>query len=274
MYLITEFSKLTAVSVRMLRYYDKHDIFKPIKVDPDNQYRYYSASQMNTLNKIKVLRDFGFNVTEIKEVLSLDETSFKTILIEKQVELSLNLQKQLELLNKIQRLTDDDNHSYNFEIDLTLKEIPPLQVLSLRKRIPTYFHEELLWKEFSKLIKDRELKMPKEYLSFTIFHDLDYRDENVDVEVVVEFRETHQAASESDLLSYVLPGHPLAASIMVVGSYHNIDPAYQAFAQWLENHPQYQMDGKTRQINHKGPWNCREESEYITELMIPIKLRK
>ena len=57
MFKIGEFSKLTQVSIRMLRYYDEMGIFKPEKVDTFTGYRMYSASQIPTLQKIIILRD-------------------------------------------------------------------------------------------------------------------------------------------------------------------------------------------------------------------------
>jgi DNA-binding transcriptional MerR regulator len=43
MFKIGEFSKLTQVSIRMLRYYDEMDVFKPLIVDESTGYRMYSV---------------------------------------------------------------------------------------------------------------------------------------------------------------------------------------------------------------------------------------
>ena len=65
MFKIGEFSKLTQVSTRMLRYYDEMGLLKPAKIDSLTGYRMYSAEQISTLNRIIYLRDSGFNVAEI-----------------------------------------------------------------------------------------------------------------------------------------------------------------------------------------------------------------
>lgn len=62
MFKIGEFSKLTQVSVRMLRYYDEVDLLKPVKVDKFTNYRLYSVEQIQTLQKILLLRDMDFPV--------------------------------------------------------------------------------------------------------------------------------------------------------------------------------------------------------------------
>ena len=56
MFRIGEFSKLTQVTIRMLRYYDEMGLLKPSKIDPRTNYRMYSVEQIPTLNKIIYLR--------------------------------------------------------------------------------------------------------------------------------------------------------------------------------------------------------------------------
>lgn len=65
MFKIGDFSKLTRVSVRMLRYYDEVGLFKPAKIDDFTGYRYYSAKQISDINLIVSLRDMSFNVADI-----------------------------------------------------------------------------------------------------------------------------------------------------------------------------------------------------------------
>jgi len=62
MFKIGEFSRLTQVSIRMLRYYDETGLLKPAKIDKFTNYRLYSTEQISTLNKIIFLRDFGFHI--------------------------------------------------------------------------------------------------------------------------------------------------------------------------------------------------------------------
>ena len=57
MFRIGEFSKLTQVSIRMLRYYDEVGILKPAEVDKWTRHRLYSVEQIPRLNKILYLRD-------------------------------------------------------------------------------------------------------------------------------------------------------------------------------------------------------------------------
>lgn len=87
MFRIGEFSKLTQVSVRMLRYYDETGILTPAEVDKWTGHRLYSVNQILRLNKILYLRDSGLNVSEIALALTKDGQSLLTQLDKKRMEI-------------------------------------------------------------------------------------------------------------------------------------------------------------------------------------------
>ena len=59
---IGDFSRLSWVSIKTLRYYDEMGLFKPIEVDRSTGYRYYSANQLRRLNRILALRDLDLSL--------------------------------------------------------------------------------------------------------------------------------------------------------------------------------------------------------------------
>ena len=63
---IGEFSKLTGIPIRTLRYYDGIDLFKPADIDLFTDYRYYKEEQVEDLNLINELKKVGFSLDEIK----------------------------------------------------------------------------------------------------------------------------------------------------------------------------------------------------------------
>ncbi|EQF13284.1 merR regulatory family protein [Clostridioides difficile CD133] len=64
MFKIGEVSKLTQISIRMLRYYDELGILKPAKTDKYTGHRLYSVEQISILQRIVLLRDSKFSVAE------------------------------------------------------------------------------------------------------------------------------------------------------------------------------------------------------------------
>ena len=71
---IGDFSKLSLVSVKALRYYDELGLLKPVQVDEFTGYRYYSTSQLTRLNRILALKDLGLALEQIAQLLDQDLT--------------------------------------------------------------------------------------------------------------------------------------------------------------------------------------------------------
>lgn len=67
---IKEFAELTEVSVRTLHYYDEIGLLKPDNVDKENGYRYYGEPAFEKMLEILFLRELGFSLKNIKEILS------------------------------------------------------------------------------------------------------------------------------------------------------------------------------------------------------------
>ena len=102
MFRIGEFSRLTQVSVRMLRYYDEVGLLTPAEVNKWTGHRLYSAEQIPRLNKILYLRDSGLNVSEIALALTMDEQSLLAQLDKKRAEIERAIQAEKEKLRKIE----------------------------------------------------------------------------------------------------------------------------------------------------------------------------
>lgn len=67
---IKEFAQLCSCNAQTLRYYDKIDLLKPVKVDPWSGYRYYAPTQAIDFVKIKNLQAADFTIDEIKVLLT------------------------------------------------------------------------------------------------------------------------------------------------------------------------------------------------------------
>ena len=63
------FSRLSRISVRMLRHYAEHGLLIPAWVDPASGYRYYHSDQLRVAGRITALRDIGLPVAEMATVL-------------------------------------------------------------------------------------------------------------------------------------------------------------------------------------------------------------
>lgn len=64
---IGEFAKSRKITAETLRHYDRIGLLKPIKVDSETGYRYYSVLQYEKLGTILELRQLGMSIDEIKK---------------------------------------------------------------------------------------------------------------------------------------------------------------------------------------------------------------
>lgn len=100
---IGEFSKLSRVSIRMLRHYDEIGLLKPSSIDRFTGYRYYSEDQLPVVGRITALKDMGFSLSVITDILSDygDREKMESYLLAKEKELraiSAQTEQRLRLL--------------------------------------------------------------------------------------------------------------------------------------------------------------------------------
>ncbi len=88
---IKDFSEVTGVSVRTLRYYDEIDLLKPAYVDEFSSYRYYDDKSLLRMQEILFYRELDFSLKSIGEILSSPNYD---------KEKALAQQKQLLILKK------------------------------------------------------------------------------------------------------------------------------------------------------------------------------
>jgi len=269
MFRIGEFSKLTQVSIRMLRYYDEAGLLKPAEIDRFTHYRLYSAEQIPVLNKIKFLRDLGFNVSEIAATLDqwddafvLEQLEQRRIEIEKAIRSDQDKLARIDLAQK-----DIRRETIRVHYNVAIKSVPGYQVLSLRRIVRDYYAEGELWQEMVAFTKEHQISISEN--TFTIYHDPEYREQDVDIELCLPVAEMGEDLG--DFTFRETDPVPEMAYSMVYGPFSNITDAFLDLAYWLEEGGQYQMAGQTRQIVHRGPWNEDSPENYLTEIQFPLE---
>ncbi len=268
MFKIGDFSRLTQVSVRMLRYYDELGLLKPEEVDKFTGYRFYSARQIKRLNKIIALRDMGFIVSEIATMLDddVDISNLLSKLEEKKFEISNTIACETSKLERIDKMLKSiKTGSVIMKYEISLKSVPAYKVISLREVIPAYNMEGMLWEKLGKLVEKNRIQCVPP--CFAIYHDGEYKELDVDVEVAMSVGELKESRDgfnyrETEAVSSM-------ASILITGKYENITEGYMTLAKWIEDN-NYEVAGLARQLTHRGPWNESNPDNYLTELQMPV----
>jgi len=266
---IGDFSKLTRISIRMLRHYDEIGLLKPDSVDNFTNYRYYSAAKLSAANRITALKDMGFSLAVISEIMSQyhDAEQLKKYLQIKLAEVkeqSGQIQYRLNLLETtILKLGKDDTI---MKYDVTLKEMPKRYVASLRKIIPTYQDEGTLWNQMSEEI-GCNLQMANPSYSLAVFHDEGYKENDVDVEIQIAVQGQYKN-TENVIFKTVEPVK--MASAVYKGSYDQITEVNEAVAAWVSDNG-YDYNGPMFNIYHVSPGHDPNPENWVTEVCYPVK---
>ncbi len=69
---IGEFARRSRLSVKALRLYDELSVLTPARVDRHSGYRYYDVAQLEDARLIAMLRQLGFPLATVKELLACD----------------------------------------------------------------------------------------------------------------------------------------------------------------------------------------------------------
>jgi two-component system chemotaxis response regulator CheY len=87
-YTIGEISTIVKISANTLRYYDEIGLLKPSLIKNSNQYRYYSNEQIKDITFILELKQYGFTLYEIKDLMeNRNDHKLKCRLEEKRIKL-------------------------------------------------------------------------------------------------------------------------------------------------------------------------------------------
>ena len=266
---IGDFSKLSKVSIRMLRHYNDIGLLAPIHVDEQTSYRYYGAEQLSTVNKIQVLREMGFSLSTIKEILDTygDAGSLRNYLKVQQSQMQQEadlMEKRLLLLeNTLKRIGDDEAF---MEHMVTIKEIPQRYVASLRKTIPSYSDEHILWEQVASETEKQNLQMANPSYGLAIFHDEGYKESDVDVEIQISVTGTY---TDTENVRFKVVEPIMVASAIVKGGYEQLTPVNEAIATWVTDN-NYDFNGAMFCIYHVSPGHDPNPENWVTEICYPV----
>ncbi len=132
---IGDFSKLSQVSIKALRYYDEMELLKPISVDRFTSYRYYSVSQLPRLNRILALKDLGLSLEQIGQVLNqgISPEQLRGMLRLKHAELQQDITEEQARLARVEaRLNHIAMEGVMPNYEVVLKQVEPQLVAEVR----------------------------------------------------------------------------------------------------------------------------------------------
>lgn len=99
-----EFARMAHVTLRTIRYYDKHDILKPSLVS-DSGARFYTDSDLARLQQILLLKFLGFSLEDIRE-MTIADADYHFMLNSLNLQLRL-VQDRIEQMQLVEKAIQD-----------------------------------------------------------------------------------------------------------------------------------------------------------------------
>lgn len=280
MFRIGEFSRLSRVSVRMLRHYDQRGLLKPSHIDSFTSYRYYSADQLPRLNRILALRDLGFSLEQIASMLDEDLPAEQLLgmfkLRQAQIEQQMQVE-QLRLRRLEARIHQMDGKGSRQMYDVILREIESQLVLSWREVVPDDDRIQYMFEEAETHIAPFNARADKPPM--TIYHDQDYREKDIDAEIILPLK--FAIAGTGEMRVVHLPQIQTAACVVHTGDYATIYQAYNTLLEWIEVNG-YRIAGPIREvylrytadglgIDLPPTYLAKAPNSFVTELQLPVE---
>ena len=271
---IGEFSRLTRLPTKTLRYYDDIGLFKPARVDPFTQYRYYSVEQLPRLYRLLALRGLGLSLDQIATLLDEDlpTEQIRGMLRMKQAELQGHIEAEQRRLAyveaKLRQLEEDGTMS---EYEVILKNVEPVRVAAITEVVPG--REQIgpaLGRLFGALTGHLEANKSGFAGPATVLYlDMEYNESDILLEATIPF--TSDIPETEQIKIKTLPAQQMA-SVVHRGSFDALDRPYDAIFRWIEAN-KYKIVGPSRELTLQYDPNG-SPADYVTELQFPVEKRE
>lgn len=269
MFKISEFSKLSQVSAKTLRYYDQLNLLKPAHIDKFTGYRYYSADQMFQLHRIMAFKELGFSLDQIRQMMgeNIPLDQIRGMFRIKQSEIQSNLDKEQARLDRIKdRMCTIENEGKDLTSqDVVLKEVKSQLVMSYRQKaslsqIPGLFQQ----------LDDHLGNSGQSSLSqMVLWHNCEEGDDDIDIEVARLI--THNVPSHSPFTVKRLPEVPMMATLIHHCRTTSRCTASTELAVWIERNGYRMKENEPRReicIPHEI---LSDPESYVAEVQIVVE---
>ncbi len=268
---IGDFSKLSRVSIKTLRFYDEMGLLKPLEVDRFTGYRWYGYEQLPRLHRILALKDLGFSLEEIGHLLESDLSAgqMRGMLKLRQEEIRQRVQEEAERLERVERwLRQIEQEDSMSSYDVVIKSIEAVKVASVRGVVPAPPEQGGLWNELEGYLAMQRVR-PKE-ACFSLYHDEEHKEGDWDIEVCEPITEDVPASKRVQV--YTLPAVERMACTVHNGPFVTIGEAYDAILKWVDGNG-YRVTGPCREIYLQPPRKLGDQNDpaTVTEIQFPVE---
>ncbi len=274
---IGDLSKLSRVPVKTLRYYDEVGLLKPVQVDRFTGYRMYEYRQLVQLQRILALKDLGFSLEEIGQLLRENVTleQMRGMLRLRRAEAQRKVQEETERLEHVEawlrQIEEEDSVS---KYDVVIKRIEPFQVASVRGVVPSPSEPGELWEELGKFFEKHPVQTSGPCLA--LYHDEEHKESDWDLEACEPVQ--GDVKDWGRVKVRTLPAVETMACTLHHGPFTTINEAYVAIMKWIDANG-YRVCGPAREVYvreaaHAAQGVSQTDPETVTEVQFPVEKAK
>ena len=267
MFKIGDFSKMSKVTIKALRYYELEGLIKPSYVDEVSGYRYYESSQLLDISRIVSLKQIGLSIDEIKKVINEKEPLDAILKIKKE-----------QLQNTI--------FEYNYQLSKInyLLEEKEMKEQIFEKIIPAYYvyYKEGVLKDYSEasefiqksgmecLELNPNIKCVEPDYCFVNYLDGEYKEKNIKIRYSQAVIKENVPFKENDSIKFMDIPETKCICIYHKGAYNELGVSYGKIMKYIEDNKLEIIDFP-RECYIDGIWNKENIEDWLTEIQVPIK---
>ncbi len=263
MFTIGEFSVITKLSVKTLRYYHEQGLLLPDYIDKDTSYRYYRDSSVEKAAAIALLRSLDFSISEIAELLQnySDDCDIVEAIEVRRRDINARVARYNEALTEIEYFLKITGDFRTNEANGTVLEKNVDDMIFAGYRFKGKYQD--MGSAFGRTGRaaGRLISGPPMSLDY----ESEYMEDNADIEAGFPLS---RMMNRKGIESRVLKGGR-AVTIVHHGPYETLGSSYRELFTYI-NDRAYRMLVPCRVLYHKGPGMIfrGNSNRYVTELQI------
>lgn len=265
MFQIGEFSIITKLSIKALRFYHEEGILIPDYIDDESGYRYYRDSSTDKAIIIKMLRDMEFTIKDIKDILInySEDTEVLDFLQSQSNKIEEKIKKYQDISGNIKLIIDNirSNEMNIKKMTDAIIEKKLEDIIFAGHRFKGKYNEvgkafKIVGKIAGRFIAGKAL---------SLYYDGEYKEHEADIEGGFPVSKTLEG---NNINCRVLSGGK-AVTLIHKGPYDTIAQSYRKIFEYVEK-KKYKLILPSREIYLKGPGIIfrGNPEKYITEIQL------
>ena len=266
---IGEFSQITGLSVKTLRFYDEKGLLRPARVDAGTGYRYYNSASVDRARMVARMRELQFSLDDIQRLLGECEDDAQLVdyfarqlrMIRERIHTDQKTAKALETAIASEAEAFRLAEAGKFQVEA--KDLAPLLVAGLRMS----GRYDQCGSGFKTLARTTGRHIAGK--AMCLYYDAEFRDDNANFEPCFPLRR-EVAATDGISVRTLPPSRCL--TLVHQGPYPQLGRSYKVLLTEMRRRG-LTAELPSREVYLKGPGMIfrGNPANYLTEIQIPLK---